>query len=79
MKFVVLLLVISLALNVLLAKTVARLENYHYASQFSMCGDASLSDGIAKMVEREKCLNAKETRENMWWHLYYAVREQVWG
>lgn len=50
-------------------KAIVRLENYHYASQIGMCGNIDL----ARLVERDKCLNSIETRTSAFWHLYYAL------
>jgi hypothetical protein len=56
-----------------LAATVARLENFHYASAVGMCGEFNAQDPIQN-AKRHSCLHAIETRSSPLWHLFYALR-----
>ena len=56
----------------ILSKTVVRLENYHYANFLGFCADFNPKDPQQR-IEREKCLNATETRTRWFWHILYAI------
>ncbi|UFW79574.1 hypothetical protein [Rhizobium sp. SU303] len=68
------LLVLSLALNVWMGGALARLENYHYASQLGMCAEY-LGPDLSQQIKRDTCLGGKETRTNPLWHIYYALKD----
>jgi hypothetical protein len=57
-----------------LARTVIRLENYHYASVVGVCSEYKADDYL-KSAQRQKCLNSTETRTNPLWHLFYALTD----
>ena len=50
------------------ALQIIRLEKYHYASQLGYCQE------IVDLVERDQCLNEKETRTSPVWHLKYGLK-----
>ncbi|MBY5617279.1 hypothetical protein HFO26_20630 [Rhizobium leguminosarum] len=68
------LLVLSLALNVWMGVALARLENYHYASQLGMCAEF-LGPDLSQQIKRDTCLEGKETRTSMLWHTFYALSD----
>jgi hypothetical protein len=70
------LLALSVALNLWLAVTVVRLENYHYATQTGMCERGAAHDHLA-FASYQKCLDQVETRTSPLWHLYYALADQI--
>ena len=58
---------ILVVLIIYLSLQIIRLENYHYAVQVGLCSDVG-------QLERDKCLNNKETRTNPIFHLLYGIR-----
>ena len=56
----------------LLTRAVVRLENYRYANSVGLCAEYSLRDA-QQLIEREKCLNAVETRTHWVWHVLYGL------
>jgi len=68
------LLLLSLALNVWMGVALARLENYHYASQLGMCAEY-LDPNLAMQIKRDTCLEKKVTRTSALWHIYYALKD----
>ncbi|KQQ61129.1 hypothetical protein ASF69_01520 [Rhizobium sp. Leaf311] len=74
MRLGLILLVASLALNVWMGRALARLENYHYASQLGMC-EEFLGKDLAMQIKRDNCLEGKETRTSPLWHIYYALMD----
>lgn len=55
-----------------LARTVIRLENYHYASVVGMCSEYK-TDDPSNSLQRQQCLNSTKSRTNPLWHLFYAL------
>ncbi|EJC70431.1 hypothetical protein Rleg5DRAFT_6239 [Rhizobium leguminosarum bv. viciae WSM1455] len=70
------LLVLSLALNVWMGVALARLENYHYASQLGMCAEY-LGPDLSQQIKRDTCLEGKETRTSAIWHVFYGLSDTV--
>lgn len=66
--------VILIICVLLLARSVIRLENYHYASVLGMCSEYKPSEPL-QSVQRIKCLNNMKTRSNPLWHLFYALTD----
>ncbi|WP_017993792.1 hypothetical protein [Rhizobium leguminosarum] len=66
------LLVLSLGLNVWMGVALARLENYHYASQLGMCAEY-LGPDLSQQIKRDNCLDGKQTRTSALWHIFYAL------
>jgi hypothetical protein len=60
-----------LIVNVWLAATVVRLENYHYASFLGFCSESEIT--IDSLHRRDICLRKVQTRTGALWHLYYAL------
>lgn len=69
-----LLLVISLALNILAGAIIIRLENFQYASLVGMCAETNATHIMT--IERHDCLMNTKARTNGAWNLYYAVADQ---
>ncbi|MGH8640441.1 MAG: hypothetical protein ACRET6_01955 [Burkholderiales bacterium] len=69
----------SIAIGVLsflvlwLSVTVARLENFRYATFVGFCSEATESSPLDPS-KRYQCLKSKETRTNALWHLFYALK-----
>jgi muramoyltetrapeptide carboxypeptidase LdcA involved in peptidoglycan recycling len=63
---------ILLAVNLVLARAVIRLENFHYAVVVGMC-PTSNADELMRSAERLNCLHRASTRTNDLWHIYYAL------
>ena len=57
---------------VVLASAVVRLENYRDANFVGFCTQFDIKNP-AQRIEREKCLNATQTRTHWFWHLLYGV------
>jgi hypothetical protein len=57
---------------VVLASAVVRLENYRDANFVAFCTEFDIKDP-AQRIEREKCLEAAQTRTHWLWHLVYGV------
>ena len=63
--------IIVLALAVVaLASAVVRLENYRYANSVGSCREF---DSPLQYGERERCLEATQTRTHWLWHIVYGV------
>ena len=58
---------------VVLANAVARLENYRYANFVGFCTQFDITSPQQR-IEREKCLEATQTRTHWFWHVLYGVR-----
>jgi hypothetical protein len=65
------LIAILLVLILWLTSAVIRLENYHYAVQVGLCDEIH---GLDQLIEKDKCLNAAQTRTHSFWHLLYGLR-----
>jgi len=61
------LIVVLVAVVVWFASVIVRLENYRYANSIGMCSEQ------LDLVQKDKCLNAQETRTGPLWHLAYAL------
>lgn len=61
------LIVLLVVILVWFASVIARLENYRYANSIGMCSEH------VDLIQKEKCLNAQETRTGPFWHLAYAL------
>jgi len=61
--------VIAVLLGMLIwfGSVIVRLENYRYASFVGMCSQH------VDLVQRDRCLQSKETRTSPFWHLAYAL------
>ena len=57
---------------VVLASAVVRLENYRYANFVGFCTEFDIKQPVQR-IEREKCLEAAQTRTHWFWHLIYGV------
>lgn len=66
------LLLLSLGLNVWMGVKLARLENYHYASQLGMCAEY-LGPDLAMQIKRDTCLEKTQTRTSAFWNVFYAL------
>ena len=65
--------IVVLAICVLvLAASVVRLENYHYASVVGMCSEYKADDPL-QSAQRHECLHGTNTRTNPLWHIFYAL------
>jgi predicted Holliday junction resolvase-like endonuclease len=70
-----LLIVILLIIVFILAKTVIRLENYHYAHQVGMCDKEKFyGNELQKEQKSRDCFELVQTRTNSLWHLFYAIK-----
>ena len=65
-----LLIAVLLAVVLVLAITLVRVENQRYAMSLGMCAAAD----AAKLPDMN-CLRQTTTRTGWWWHLYYAVTD----
>lgn len=60
--------IVTLAIIIIwFALVIVKLENYHYAVQVGMCSE------VSELIERDRCVNSKQTRTSFMWHLYYAL------
>jgi hypothetical protein len=57
-----------------LTRAVVRLENYRSANAVGFCAEFNIADPQQR-IEREKCLDAKQTRTHWVWHIVYALSE----
>jgi hypothetical protein len=67
-KIIIILLLILLAW---FGSAIVRLENYHYASQISLCDEFL---GLDNLIKKDNCFDEKETRTNPFWHLLYGLK-----
>lgn len=65
--------VVLLLLVVWLSATVVRLENFRYATFIGFCSEPT-ETVPAVALKRYECLKSKETRTNVFWHLFYALK-----
>jgi len=63
--------ILLITLLVWFGLTIVRLENYHYANQVGFCNEYS---SLENLLEKDKCLNEKETRTNPIWHLFFGLK-----
>ena len=78
--YIATIIVLALAV-VVLASAVARLENYRYANFTGICERARAPDsterditaGPLQRLDRDKCLEAMQTRTHWLWHIVYGV------
>jgi hypothetical protein len=59
---------------IVLGAAVVRLEKYRYANSLGMCDEYFSRDDPTSRVQREKCLESKETRTHWLWHIVYATK-----
>ena len=71
------LLLLSVVLNVWMGYALIRLERFHYASLLGFCEQYGVENTPTLRIEKEKCLNDKETRVSPLWHLYYALADTL--
>jgi hypothetical protein len=57
---------------VVLTTAVVRLENYRYAYVGGACTEFDITKPQQR-IEREKCLDATQTRTHWYWHAWYGV------
>jgi len=57
---------------VMLSSAIVRLENYRYADLVGFCTEFNITVPQQR-VEREKCLDATQTRTHWFWHILYGV------
>jgi hypothetical protein len=62
--------VMLLLLLVWFGNTIVRLESYHYANQVGFCLEYNFPE---QGIQKDDCLNEKETRVSFIWHLVYAL------
>jgi hypothetical protein len=55
-----------------LTSAVVRLENYRYANFVGACTEFDITRPQQR-IEREKCLEATQTRTHWFWHVLYGV------
>ena len=60
------------AMVVVLTGAVVRLENYRYANAVGFCKEFDITQPQQR-IEREKCLEASQTRTHWFWHVLYGV------
>jgi hypothetical protein len=65
-------LVMLVAMVVVLTSAVVRLENYRYANFLGACTEFDITKSQQR-IEREKCLEATQTRTHWLWHVLYGV------
>lgn len=63
---------VLLVLVLALSTAVARLENYHYASQVGMCSGFQTSSPLGNSKHHE-CLHRQKARTSAWWNLFYGL------
>ena len=69
-SYIVAIVVLAVAV-VVLASAVVRLENYRYANSVGVaCREF---DSPLQRSEREKCLEATQTRTHWLWHIVYGI------
>jgi hypothetical protein len=64
--------ILLVVMVVLLAAAVVRLENYRYANFIGFCTQFDITRPQQR-IEREKCLEATQTRTHWFWHVLYGV------
>jgi hypothetical protein len=64
--------VMLLAMVAILTSAVVRLENYRYANFVGACTEFDITKPQQR-IEREKCLEATQTRTHWFWHVLYGV------
>jgi hypothetical protein len=60
------------AIVVMLTAAVVRLENYRYANAVGFCAQFDITKPQHR-IDREKCLEATQTRTHWFWHVLYGV------
>jgi hypothetical protein len=61
---------VLIGLVVWFGATIVRLESYHYANQVGFCQEFKFPE---QGLERDRCLNEKQTRTLWLWHLLYGL------
>jgi len=67
--------VILLIVIIWFAKTIVKLEEYHYSNQVHLCYKSGVNyqADFKAYMEREKCLETSHPRTSSLWNLYYAL------
>jgi hypothetical protein len=64
--------VMLIAMVAILTSAVVRLESYRYANFVGACTEFDITKPQQR-IEREKCLEATQTRTHWFWHVLYGV------
>jgi hypothetical protein len=69
---ILILVLMLVAMGAVLTSAVARLENYRYANFVGACTEFDITRPQQR-IERERCLEATQTRTHWFWHVLYGV------
>ncbi|ANY78072.1 hypothetical protein BB934_07350 [Microvirga ossetica] len=65
-----------LALSLFVADRLVRIENQRYALMLRMC-EKPIVPNSNVVVQDAKCLGTVQTRTSWFWHLFYALTDDV--
>ena len=72
MTTIVVVLGMLVAMVAVLTSTIVRLENYRCANFVGLCTEFDITKP-QRLIERERCLEATQTRTHWFWHVLYGV------